>query len=736
MVVVLATTAATQTPETLFDFEKEPAGIRALSSEYTLVKAPHGEERHLRWEIKPNQIVYQLRLPLEKDLTAYSWLVFRLRGEGHTPPGVVTIWLRCKQGWFTYPLPAPTTEWKTHRIPLIAFEATSTAKRNAVRSMALRGYLSSERLVVELDDIGVVPDAGGWEAGLPPRLTFEEEAEVATAVAEESRLEVQRESGGTCLAWHVPAKKHVSWLDLRLVPRDIRKKGKLRFRIRADRELPSDLLSIRVYDQRENYLELGLKQIDPGWKTLTIPLGYFHRSGAFDPQQVAYLEWLIWDTQACTLSFDDVEWVEGEEAEASWQHGRGPRLDFKNPESIHAVEASHSDVRSVPGNRGGIAWSVPPSRKWCTLSAGSFPADIRTFGAVSMRLKADRKIGPDEIHVRLYSAEDNYLSTRLPAIGTKWKKLTLNLPDFMATKALDPKGIYEFELVGWDLKPFTLTLDRIELVEGKRKTASWRPTDRDLCARIFGKRRTAKVKTRKTSYFVLQTDSRAALGRFVKTLDDHVEFVRQKLNLSKPREPLPIYVFSNPEGYYDFLERNLGYTADEARATAGVGCGRFFALYYTRPDAPVVVHELTHALVDRLLGPHGGSWLQEGFAVYVETAFERKDPVAEFAVDLRNNRFTPLEEFIATDTLAFTSTTKESGKPARLYRQAGAFFAFLKDGPVKARYPELLELFVKVNTDKRSRVKMMEKLYEKPIAELQKQWVAWGTDKASRKREP
>jgi hypothetical protein len=174
MFVVLAATAAAQTPETLFDFEKEPAGIRALSSEYTLVKAPHGEGRHLRWEIKPNQIVYQLRLPLEKDLTAYSWLVFRLRGEGHTPPGVVTIWFRCKQGWFTYPLPAPTTEWKTHRIPLIAFEATSTAKRNAVRSITLRGYLSSERLVVELDDISVVPDAGGWEAGLPPRLTFEE----------------------------------------------------------------------------------------------------------------------------------------------------------------------------------------------------------------------------------------------------------------------------------------------------------------------------------------------------------------------------------------------------------------------------------------------------------------------------------------------------------------------------------------------------------------------------------
>ena len=41
----------------------------------------------------------------------------------------------------------------------------------------------------------------------------------------------------------------------------------------------------------------------------------------------------------------------------------------------------------------------------------------------------------------------------------------------------------------------------------------------------------------------------------------------------------------------------------------------------------MVVHELTHSVVHKVFGPYGGSWFQEGFAVYVETLFEKKDPV-------------------------------------------------------------------------------------------------------------
>jgi hypothetical protein len=223
------------------------------------------------------------------------------------------------------------------------------------------------------------------------------------------------------------------------------------------------------------------------------------------------------------------------------------------------------------------------------------------------------------------------------------------------------------------------------------------------------------------------TDSRAAHGDFIGSLDDNVEFVCRTLELPHPKEPIPAYVFRNPEGYYDFCEQHAGFSREEARETAGHGCGRYFAVYYMRPNSAVVVHELTHTLVARTYGPWGGSWLQEGFAVYVQRKFEKKDIVKTFAVHLRNGRHEPLATFVAEKALAESRTRKEEGRVSRLYDQAGAFFAFLKDGPHKDRFSQLVKVLTGGPGDPKDRVRVLEKLYEKKIHELEEEWVKWGT---------
>jgi hypothetical protein len=141
------------------------------------------------------------------------------------------------------------------------------------------------------------------------------------------------------------------------------------------------------------------------------------------------------------------------------------------------------------------------------------------------------------------------------------------------------------------------------------------------------------------------------------------------------------------------------------------------------------VHELTHAIVQRGFGSSGGSWLQEGFAQYVETRYRHLDPVREFAADLRNGSYTKLEEFIRIPILAFAGSKEVGSQAHRLYAQAGAFFAFLHDGPFADRFPTLVDVFVKTGVDSNDMPQVLAKMYDRSLADLEKAWVQWGTAK-------
>jgi len=281
--------------------------------------------------------------------------------------------------------------------------------------------------------------------------------------------------------------------------------------------------------------------------------------------------------------------------------------------------------------------------------------------------------------------------------------------------------------VGWNVKPVTIHIKSLEFVKGRRKNDSWRPTEREKLALIFGADRVRKVKTLEAGNLILLTDTKAAQGALFKSLAGNLTFVCKTLGLPSLKEKLPIYIFRNEKAYSDFCQRYCGFSREEAEHTAGHGCSRYFATFYTQPNDPVVVHELTHSVVHRSLGTYGGSWFHEGFAVYVEMKFQKQNPASEFAVNLKNGNFTPLREFVGIRTLAFVKSKRDANKAARLYQQAGAFFAFLKEGPLSGRYGELAKTLTKNHTEPEDRPKILEKILGLSLEDVEKRWIKWGS---------
>jgi hypothetical protein len=103
---------------------------------------------------------------------------------------------------------------------------------------------------------------------------------------------------------------------------------------------------------------------------------------------------------------------------------------------------------------------------------------------------------------------------------------------------------------------------------------------------------------------------------------------------------------------------------DVAERSAGHGCSRYLAFYFTQPDDPVLIHEMTHALVHRSLGCFGGCWLQEGLAVSTERAYFKKDAGKEFRSNLRSGNYTSLIVFLGLASSSSFATAR-SGKSTR-----------------------------------------------------------------------
>ena len=225
------------------------------------------------------------------------------------------------------------------------------------------------------------------------------------------------------------------------------------------------------------------------------------------------------------------------------------------------------------------------------------------------------------------------------------------------------------------------------------------------------------------------------IKKFPKALEKTHDFVCKELGIEVMPGKLPVYIFQNSNLYFDFCVRK-GWARAAAQATAGHAVGSYFATYYQAPGSATVTHELTHSIVHRTLGEGGGSWFQEGIAVYVECRWQRRSAAADFAPRIRSGAFVPLVEFMRIDGLIGGEDLKGGPMAATwLYAQAGAFFEFLLRGPYAETATDRVKAISVLDTAAGDVVKEVERILGRSIDQIEKDWVAWGSapPKAGRK---
>lgn len=143
---------------------------------------------------------------------------------------------------------------------------------------------------------------------------------------------------------------------------------------------------------------------------------------------------------------------------------------------------------------------------------------------------------------------------------------------------------------------------------------------------------------------------------------------------------MPVFLFRNPDEYYEFFKRQFDSTLEQARRSKGVASGDFYATWYEAPKDPVHIHEATHQIFgNRLRLRGGGSWFQEGVAEYMSTVANERNTAAR---NVKKNRQMPLAKFVEVESLLFSA--KEGSKSGEdeassQYELAAFLIEFLRE---------------------------------------------------------
>ncbi len=199
-------------------------------------------------------------------------------------------------------------------------------------------------------------------------------------------------------------------------------------------------------------------------------------------------------------------------------------------------------------------------------------------------------------------------------------------------------------------------------------------------------------------YIVMSNKNKAKL--FGRKMEDFYEQVKETFPFEdcEGQKLMPVFVFITPDQYYDYYVKIADVTLEAARRSGGHAWRDYYAAPYGNPNDPTHVHEATHQIFgNRLFLNSGGSWFQEGVAVYVE---KKKNEYNVVANAVKKGRHTPLREFVELPSLLYSSdqNRKSGGSEAGdNYRMAGLFIEFLRDSKWarkehEGKFPEWLQI--------------------------------------------
>ncbi|MDP6368203.1 MAG: DUF1570 domain-containing protein [Planctomycetota bacterium] len=158
---------------------------------------------------------------------------------------------------------------------------------------------------------------------------------------------------------------------------------------------------------------------------------------------------------------------------------------------------------------------------------------------------------------------------------------------------------------------------------------------------------------------------------------------------------LPVFLLKDHEQYARWSMGPTGWDYAAARASAGHAYMDYYATYFTGSaiSSPTVWHEAAHQLVGNRLNIHGGgSWFQEGLAVYFEDKYKHSENVESLAPGMiGSERYTHFRELFEVKSLLHSSGDNKKGSIAgQRYLQSGTIIFFLAEGPWKDKFGSLL----------------------------------------------
>ena len=200
----------------------------------------------------------------------------------------------------------------------------------------------------------------------------------------------------------------------------------------------------------------------------------------------------------------------------------------------------------------------------------------------------------------------------------------------------------------------------------------------------------------RSEHYIVFTNSSAG-KRYSKTMEDIYKRFQKVFPFEEPEGArlMPVFLFKTREQYIEFTAKITGWSKEQAANTGGHAWRDYYATYYGAPKDPIHYHEGAHQLVgNRLRINGGGSWFQEGMAVYFEgTVFKAEDPAKGIKSEIKSDRHTPLPQLVKLPSLLMSSTNDRDGSLGRRrYNQAGSIIKFLAEGKkVKKLFPQLLD---------------------------------------------
>lgn len=235
----------------------------------------------------------------------------------------------------------------------------------------------------------------------------------------------------------------------------------------------------------------------------------------------------------------------------------------------------------------------------------------------------------------------------------------------------------------------------------------------------------------RTAHYIILTNSggRGAGEKFGEQMEKNYAAIKKVFPFEDAveRRLMPIFLFTNPDDYYEFFARQFKTDVEEARKSKGVAYGDWYATYFDAKTDPVHIHEGTHQVFkNRLRLPGGGSWFQEGVAEYMCSA---KNDLNVAARTVAKNRHTALADFVKIRSLLFSAKedVKGGNEAAGHYQLAAVLIEFLHDSKFgKDKFQDFVHAVGLVPANSRAAIeRVVKSVYGTDLAGLEKQWIEY-----------